>query len=486
MMQTHGTRKSGQSRLMDETTVGSQDLCDPEQHDRPFIIEWDATDMSSFESLAATDVVFVKYEGCELKVLDECKNDSVAGEKGAYKPPEWTSGSLETIDIHNEGELYVKLPLAKATLGGRIAGGERFHMEYFVAGTRYASRDAMYEKDLAGRYGCDGATHFVYNYNLGAFALGSANELKIEAGVSVYGFGGGGGRSSGKSAEKKGGDLAVCQSDSATEVAGCKAPIRLTLRKIRPGESPEATAIAAPDTPESITAAAVINTKIEMSDEARARYDAAVAKMNAKDGKGCLAELDAHDRLDPKHKSSDPKSGLALTRSFCVMMSGKCDAGKGQARKAMEQWSGTGNTGPEHIDRSVEAYASMYCQGKLNDRDALLKALMELQAGAYQTKKDAKFCMERHQAVKKLAPRVKPKDDEDSQVIHGPKQLWSTTAMCLARAGDCKKAFEVFSADFPRTGFEKLDEPTKERILRDNFHSSVQKCKPKDPAAGPT
>ena len=71
--------------------------------------------MSSFESLAASDIVFVKYEGCSLRVLDECKNDSIRGEQGAYKPVEWTTGQLETIDIHNEGELYAKLPLSQAS-----------------------------------------------------------------------------------------------------------------------------------------------------------------------------------------------------------------------------------------------------------------------------------------------------------------------------------------------------------------------------------
>ena len=40
-------------------------------HDKPFIIEWDATDMSMFQGRAEkTGVVFVKYEGCELRVLD--------------------------------------------------------------------------------------------------------------------------------------------------------------------------------------------------------------------------------------------------------------------------------------------------------------------------------------------------------------------------------------------------------------------------------
>ncbi|HEY8376305.1 MAG TPA: hypothetical protein VIK91_07450, partial [Nannocystis sp.] len=179
-------RESGQSGLMNDTFAG-KNACNPENHLRPFIIEWDATDRSSFESYAANDIVIVRYEGCNMTVLEECRNDDVRGSQGAYKPVEWTSGSLEKINISNEGELVAKLPLSVGTLGGRVAGGEKFSMEYFVAGTRTATRNAVYREDLADNPGCEGATHFVYAYNLGAFALGSVTEFTAEAGVSLYG-----------------------------------------------------------------------------------------------------------------------------------------------------------------------------------------------------------------------------------------------------------------------------------------------------------
>src|SRR5262245_43570746 len=69
------SRESGQSSLMGETFAG-KNKCNAANHERPFIIEWDATDMSSFEARAANDVVVVKYVGCDLKVLDSCVDDS--------------------------------------------------------------------------------------------------------------------------------------------------------------------------------------------------------------------------------------------------------------------------------------------------------------------------------------------------------------------------------------------------------------------------
>ncbi len=354
--QTKGSRESGQSNLMADSFAG-KNACNPENHLRPFIIEWDATDMSSFEQHAANDIVFVQYEGCSLRVLDECRNESIRGEQGAYKPAEWTSGSLETLDVNNSAELYAKLPLGQATLGGRVEGGEKFHMEYYVAGTKTASRDAVYRSDLEGKYGCEKATHFVYGFNLGAFALGSSKNLTASAGGSAFGFGAGGSETRASSAEKKGGKLAVCDSDSAKEVEGCKAPIRLTLRDIRPGENPEKTAMAAPDTPDSLAAAAIVNAKVEMSAEASAHYKSAERSMGAGDGKNCIKELDAHDKLNPKNKSIDPKSGFGFLRGQCLMLAGQCDAGKDAVRRTAEQLPRLQKSmSPEQIDAMAHQY----------------------------------------------------------------------------------------------------------------------------------
>jgi hypothetical protein len=482
LKQTAGSRASGQSKLMDES-FAAQNACNPDDHTRPFIIEWDATDMSSFESLAASDIVIVKYEGCKMRVLDECRNDSIRGSQGAYKPPEWTSGSLETLEIHNEGELYAKLPLGQASLGGRVAGGERFHMEYYVAGTVYATRDAVYRNDLASNPGCDTATHFVYGYNLGAFALGSANEISTEVGGSVYGFGAGGKTSKGSKAEKKGGDLATCTSDTATEVMGCKTPIRLNLRSIRDGDNPEIAVMAAPDDAASLSAAGTINTKLEMSDEARAHYEAANQKAVANDGKGCLKELDAHDKLDANHKSTDPKSYLAHLRSQCVMKSGKCDAGKAQMRKALES-SMQVQVGPEQLDKMIEAYAGMWCQGdSMSERDQLLQALQKLQNAAFVGREDVKFCDDTWAKIKKLTPKVKPKDEDDTQILNIESSLYSMVPLCYQRAGDCKKAYTAFEQVLPKQtkdAFAKIEDvEQRKRITRSNFDSIVSKCKDK-------
>jgi hypothetical protein len=477
-----GARSSGQSSLMDETFAG-QNACDPEDHTRPFIIEWDATDMSSFESHAANDIVIVKYENCKLRVLDECRNDSIRGSQGAYKAPEWTSGSLETIDIHNEGELYAKLPLGKATLGGRVQAGESFHMEYFVAGTTNATRDAVYGEDLASNPGCDGATHFVYGYNLGAFALGSANNLDAELGGSAFGFGAGGSRSSGRNAEKKGGDLSTCSAADATEVMGCKTPIRLNLRPIRDGANPEVAAMAKPDTDASLSAAGTINEKLERNEDAMAHYDAAIQKAGASDGKGCVKELDLHDDLDPTHKSTDPKSPHALLRAQCIMLSGQCEAGKTLVRKTQE--NGAVPQPPEQIDRFAEAYAMLHCQGdSMSDRDKLLQSFSLLQRGASSTRETVEFCEQHWKRAFPLLAKVKPKDSDDHAIIRMPKLVWMEATACMGRAGDCERAWEIWNEGMPKDIREHITGPSftpesSEAQSRDLYYGEAKDCRPK-------
>jgi hypothetical protein len=470
-------RESGQSGLMADTFAG-KNQCNPKNADRPFVVEWDATDMSSFEAFASSDVVVVHYEGCELKVLDRCRDDSLRGKLGAYRAVDWTTGQLETVDIASEGELYAKLPLGAASLSGRVQGGEKFHMEYYVAGTRNASRGDVYQADLEKLSGCKGATHFVYGYNLGAFALGSVKQTSAETGGSVYGFGVGGNMKNRRAADKKGGDLGVCKSDVAAEVQGCKSPIRLVLREIQTGADPERAAQKAPDTDQSLNASGQVAAKIEMSEEAGARMKAAQEKLNAGDGKGCLKELDAHDQVNPQNKSSEPKSGLAFTRAMCVMQAGQCDAGKQLMRKVQEAMAQSDTT-PESIDRNVEGMAARYCQGaNMSPRDQFLKALNTLANSGYK-KVDLATCKSSYETLVKLRPVVKPRDENDDQIVSAWRLIFGHAPRCFEKAGDCETAYKVFAAEFPTQSLEKLDAEGKKKVIIASFESSVGSCKGK-------
>jgi hypothetical protein len=429
---------------MDKTVAG-QNKCNPKSQDRPFIVEWDATDLSQFESVTNSDIVFVRYEGCELRVIDSCRNDSVKGSLGAYKTVDWTSGSVEKMDISNEGELYAKLPLGAASLGGRVSAGEEFHMEYFVSGVRTATRPTVYRADVDTVAGCKGATHFVYAYNLGAFALGSKKNIKAEANATVWGFGAGGASKQASAAEKRAGLLESCRGESAKEVQTCKSPIRLTLREIDPGSNPDAKAAVAPETPDALNLAGKVDAKMKRNEKAQAHADAARTKSLARDGKACLAELDQADRLDPRPfiVSTNPGSYWSNMRASCLMMSGQCPAGRQLMRRYMEK-NMSSNMGPEAIDVHVDATAGMYCQGgNLAPRDQLLQANEAMRVGA-QTKKDPAYCNQSYDRVKKAAAAVTPNGPDDTMVIAAKEADHELSAAhCLSRAGDCAGAWTM-------------------------------------------
>jgi hypothetical protein len=429
-------------------TFAGKNKCNPKSADRPFILEWDATDRSSLEARAANDVLFVRYEGCDLKVIEGCVNDSVRGAFGAYRPVEWTSGALETVDINDTGELYTKLPLGAATLEARVESGEKFHMEYFVSGTRTATREAIYRADLTKVPGCREATHFVYGYNLGAFAIGAQSNIKGSVdGTSVYGFGGNVNRASTSKVDKQGGVLASCRGQTARETDTCKVPIRLTLREIRDGENPDAMAARAPETDAARNLAGKLQASTDRERKAQSYADSAQKKWLARDGAGCVADLDQHDVLDPRPQNLSTSGTLATMRAQCLMLAGQCATGKALAKRAYEKTMG-GQLDGSGIDRMVESTAAQNCQGgTMTARDRLLKAKADLERGANLKTTDVASCMAAYQAIKQLLPQVPPADASDSQVKMAGMYLRGNTVACLARAGDCNAAWAIYQKE---------------------------------------
>lgn len=471
---TSPPRASGQSGLIGETLAGKNG-CDPKTHERPFVVEWDGTDISSFQARSASDVVFVRYEGCELRVLEGCRPE-IPHDFGTYRPVDWTTGALESIDIATEGDLYAKLPLGVVALGGRVHAGERFRMEYYVSGTVSATREEVTRAELAKVPACKGATHFVYGYNLGAFALGSTRDTKAEANGSVYGFGAGASTAASRKAEKRAGELSRCKGESMKEVMECKAPVRLTLRPISDADDPKVAAARAQETPAALSLAAELKAETAREKEAAARYHDATQKMLAGDGKSCLADLDRHDTLDPRPEglSTNPRAHGAGVRAQCIMLAGQCDAGKQLMRKVQEVY--LQSMPPAVIDAAVERIAADKCQGgHRGPRDELLNAWQKLQLGA----RSVPECDAAYATVKRLRPTVRAADETDivSQITKFPAD---TVSSCYVRNDDCKKAWETFKVE-EATRLAR-DYPTSlrdEATLRSGWDVRTPKCRGK-------
>ena len=178
----------GPGELMGKTFAGAN-KCNPKNHERPFVIEWDATDMSSFEARAATDVVFVKYEGCDLKVLDGCVERLGPRRRSARTSRRSGRAARSRRSTSERGRALREAP-ARRRDARRPRQGRR-EVPHGVLRQRHAHRDARPRSTAASSRripAATGATHFVYGYKLGAFALGARVELKGEVGGQRVGL----------------------------------------------------------------------------------------------------------------------------------------------------------------------------------------------------------------------------------------------------------------------------------------------------------
>jgi hypothetical protein len=246
----------------------------------------------------------------------------------------------------------------------------------------------------------------------------------------------------------------------------------LSLAACQPG-SPSATtpAPSAAPSPAPADSSPCLSAIADHQRSVAAHLEASRAKTSARDGAGCLVELDAYDREAwDSSPSTSPSSAMAMSRAMCMMLAGDCTHGKELYRAAMTVNAGA-TLGPEMLDRSVDSMGSLYCQGgALEPRDALLKAVMDLNHGAYMSTSTPAACQGAIDTVKRLLPTVKPRGLDDTQVTQAPAILRAAGPECLARAGDCEAAWRVFHDAW--LAEKAWDEPT----LRTMFGNVVKRC----------
>lgn len=182
----------------------------------------------------------------------------------------------------------------------------------------------------------------------------------------------------------------------------------------------------------------------------------------------CLADLDRLAKIAPRTEAR-----MQFVRGQCLMLAGRCADGATIVRKEM---AATTELLPEQLERTVESYTSMYCEGPMDDRGELLRALAELQKGAYQGNIGIRACTNATRTVARLRGRVRPKDDEDWQVVGLENAFPFAAAGCLARAGDCAGAWKVFNEEAAH--LRTITDPkVRAEVMRTSFDSTVPKCK---------
>ncbi|MEK6608933.1 MAG: hypothetical protein AABZ30_14835 [Myxococcota bacterium] len=430
---------AGRETMLARTHVAAS--CDEaaRNHDRPFVVEWDATDLASFEAKAARDAIFVRYEGCALEVLYGCSDASVPGRFGRYGAPHFTSGTLQGFDVRDEGELYAKLPLGAASLSSRVRAGQSLRLRYFVSGVATATRDALYRGEIAAQAGCARATHFVWSYNLGAFELASGARASAEAQAGIGSAGVGGSARHEEESLGNGGDLASCRTQ---DQRGCRVPIRLALRRIEDGEHPAGAGAVVVPGAAPVAGDGVAQWNASPAGQAYAAVQDAIAKHASRDGEACLRSIDRALALDPRSGEN-----MGFVRAQCLMMAGRCDEGARDLRGVIASRDTARTRSDEDIGREVRATANRNCASAsaTTDADFVVRASVELLDAVKAV--DGARCRSIAGAMLERMPRL-GRTPDDLQASSTGKSTLDEGAFCVARAGRCADGLALYQRSY--------------------------------------
>ena len=289
--------------------------------------------MSSFESHAANDVVFVRYEGATSRCSTAAANDSVRGSLRRVQARR-VDERLAREDGHLErGRALREAPARRRH--ARRPGRARREVPHGVLrqrapAPRRATRSTRptSRRSTAARGRRTSSTATTSARSRSGRRPRSRARSTVRHGASAPAEE----ARQGKGGQEGGRSVAICKSDSARRSRGARCPSASRCAKSRAARTRRSTASKAHrDTGSSQPGRQAEGRDGQGERRPQARYDAATQKMFARDGKGCLAELDTHDRLDarPAGLSTNLKAFALGLRAQCIMLSGQCDAGKG-------------------------------------------------------------------------------------------------------------------------------------------------------------
>jgi hypothetical protein len=414
--------------MLDETTVGQNRCATGESTESPFVVEWDATDLSTFEAKASRDMVFVRYEGCSLELIYGCADNSIPGKYGKYQQPIFTSGTVESLKIKNEDELYAKLPLGAAKFGANVKMGENLELQYYVSGVVNSTRQQVIRQDIQNNPGCSKATHFVSAYNLGAFQLLAYKGGTAGAGVGTANVGIGGQTTSESENLKQGGSVESCESQAQLR---CRVPIRLVLQPIQDtAPVSDDGVVAAP----AIPAPAAPSWENTPDGQSRKLLKSAGEKEKAGDGTGCLEDLKRAQKMNPQLRSTQQTMYL---EAICLMRSGRCGQGKKKLRNYLKSIDKEHKVKDKQIDLQVETMAKSKCV--LAQQQDLQSQVHNIMAaiGEAQQKMDYQGCKAQAKKVERLFKKVNVNDVQERNSVAGAMSMVST---CLSQLEQCKLA----------------------------------------------
>lgn len=190
----------------------------------PLVVEWDPSARGRFESLRPHGLIAVRYEGCDLQVLD-------CHAPGKYAYTAFTPKDQRVV-MRDRDSLYANLPVGAASLEGKLETKGELDADLTLVGRYAFERPSVRADELKGD--CDRATHFVTAMTVGAFKLLAGGSAEVAGGVRVLGAGAGGSSESSRELLTRDGDPKTCASKPGDPDPpfGCGALVRLELAPV--------------------------------------------------------------------------------------------------------------------------------------------------------------------------------------------------------------------------------------------------------------
>lgn len=187
----------------------------------PLVTEWSSAEKANLQARLRAGALAVEYTGCSMRPITACTV------RGSYR---WqrTTLSSESIEIHNQDELFTKLPLGALTLGGELARSGRLAVRTAVSG-QYVLEGST-TADVPDYGDCSAATHLLVGVSIGSFKLHSGGTLQAGGSVGAGLYSGGAQTSSSENLLREAGDFESCrQSSDEKPEMNCSSPIQAFL-----------------------------------------------------------------------------------------------------------------------------------------------------------------------------------------------------------------------------------------------------------------
>ena len=189
----------------------------------PLIVEWPSADRAALEAHAKRGLVAVRYVGCEMELVPQCKVP------GAYGYSALTR-KRDRVSVRDVDDLYAKMPVGAARLEAALQKSGELNVSMTIVGRYEADRLGVREEELSGD--CAEATHVVTALTTGAFELFAGADASAGGGVEVAGAGVGAQSRSTRESLNQDGEAASCDQsgdDDKRPPAGCGALLRVDV-----------------------------------------------------------------------------------------------------------------------------------------------------------------------------------------------------------------------------------------------------------------